>query len=376
MRLTSDLPLVLSSIPSPGTWGRQYRLYGIMIALGVIFGLELARRRWANRGGNPEDMSSIALWAVPAGLIGARLYHVITDNELYRGHWFDIPWAAGANSPFAIWQGGLGIPGGIMAGVAVGVVVARKKGIRLGPGLDAVAPALALAQAIGRWGNYFNVELYGSPTTLPWGLDVPLGTAGRPPLEPATTLFHPTFLYESLWNFGLVLLLIWIDSKRVLRPGRIFALYIGGYFLGRLWVEALRVDFANTILGLRVNTWMSLIAIAGVLLFFLVAGLKRRPEDRDDPYQDGHTWDPERAVIPPPAAEADTDGDGEPRSAAGDPDLAGAVSSGDRPRSAGGSAASGTKARAARRATGSGGEAPGDDQRASGGGDDAASPEP
>jgi len=344
MSLSADLPLVLSSIPSPGQWGRQYRLYGIMIALGVIFGLELARRRWANRGGNPEDMSSIALWAVPAGLIGARLYHVITDNELYRGHWFDNPLpSAGGNSPLAIWQGGLGIPGGIAAGVAVGVWVARKKGIRLGPGLDTVAPALALAQAIGRWGNYFNIELYGSTTTLPWGLDVPMGTPGRPPLEPATTLFHPTFLYESLWNVGLVLLLIWIDSKRVLRPGRIFALYIGGYFLGRLWVEALRVDFANTILGLRVNTWMSLVAIAGVLVFLLIAGLKRRPGDSDAPYRDGHTWDPQGAIVPAaPEGEPETDSEGAL-------DLAGAVSTTTRTAAGSGAAEGGTRARAARR---------------------------
>ena len=278
---------ILSTIPSPGDWGRQFRLYGIMIAIGVIAGLELARKRWADRGGNPEDMSSIALWAVPAGLIGARLYHVITDNELYRDDWLGA---------FKIWQGGLGIPGGILAGVGVGVYVARRKGIRVGPGLDAIAPALPLAQAIGRWGNYFNVELFGRPTTLPWGLTVPDEIAYRAGFGPGLA-YHPTFLYEMLWNLGLVVLLIWIDRMRVLRPGRIFALYVGGYFLGRLWVEALRSDEANKILGLRVNIWISLLAIGAVVAFFLIGGIRRRPDDSDAPYADGHTFDITRAFV-------------------------------------------------------------------------------
>ena len=274
---------LLASIPSPGTWGRELRLYGIMIAFGVILGLELARRQWAARGGDPEDMYAIATWAVPAGLVGARLYHVITDNELYRGgNW---------HQAFFIWNGGLGIPGGIIAGVGVGAWVARKRGIRIPTGLDVVAPSLALAQAIGRWGNYFNIELFGGPTTLPWGLQVPDSVAAAQPehFGPRLT-YHPTFFYECLWNLVLVGLLIWIDHKRVLRPGRIFALYIGGYFTGRLWVESLRSDFANTILGLRVNTWTSVLAIAGVAVFLAVRGLRRRPDDSDGPYHDGHRW--------------------------------------------------------------------------------------
>jgi prolipoprotein diacylglyceryl transferase len=281
--------MVFASIPSPGEWGRNLHLYGIMIALGVILGLELARRRWASRGGDPEDMYAIALWAVPAGLIGARLYHVITDNELYRGaNWYQA---------FYIWNGGLGIPGGIVAGVGVGAWVARKRGIRLPTGLDVVAPSLALAQAIGRWGNYFNIELFGGPTSLPWGLRVPDAVAAAQPehFGPGLT-YHPTFLYECLWNLALVGLLIWLDHKRVLRPGRIFALYIGGYFTGRLWVESLRSDFANTILGLRVNTWTSVLVIAGVTIFLAVRGLRRRPDDSDEPYDDGHHWTPDGGV--------------------------------------------------------------------------------
>ena len=271
---------LLASLPSPGAWGKNLRLYGIMIALGVILGIELARRRWAARGGDPDDMYAIAFWAVPAGLIGARLYHVITDNELYRGdRWYEA---------FFIWNGGLGIPGGIIAGVAVGAWVARTRGIRIPTGLDVVAPSLALAQAIGRWGNYFNQELFGRPTDLPWGLSIDPGH--RPPGLEQYATFHPTFLYEMLWNLALVAILVAIDRQRVLRPGRIFVLYVGGYCLGRLWVEALRSDEANTILGLRVNIWTSLIALVGVAAFLAVRGLRRRPGDDDEPYDDGHRW--------------------------------------------------------------------------------------
>ena len=285
--VTSPGVALLASLPSPGTWGRQLHLYGIMIALGVILGLELARRRWAARGGDPEDMYAIAMWAVPIGLVGARLYHVITDNELYRGgNWYQA---------FYIWNGGLGIPGGLIAGVAAGAWVSRKRGIRIPTALDAVAPSLALAQAIGRWGNYFNVELFGRPTTLPWGLQIPDDVAARAGYAPGL-LYHPTFLYEMLWNVGLVCVLILIDRRRVLRPGRIFALYIGGYFLGRLWVEALRSDEANKILGLRVNIWTSLIAMAAVALFLAVRGLRRRPDDTDEPYDDGHRWSSEASA--------------------------------------------------------------------------------
>jgi prolipoprotein diacylglyceryl transferase len=289
---------MLSTIPAPGAWGQRLHLYGIMIALGAFLGLELARRRWAARGGDPEDMYTIALWAVPAGLIGARLYHVITDNELYRGgNWY---------TAFFIWNGGLGIPGGILAGVVTGICVARRHAIRIPVALDTVAPSLALAQAIGRWGNYFNQELFGRPTTLPWGLGV--DPIHRPPGLERFTTYHPTFLYEMLWNLALVAALILIDRRRILRPGGIFALYVIGYFTGRLWVEALRSDYANTILGLRVNTWTSLIGITTVAAFFVARGLRRRAADSDEPYDDGHRWTP----TPPDADVADHRGS-EPR---------------------------------------------------------------
>jgi prolipoprotein diacylglyceryl transferase len=275
----ASLVAVLGSIPSPASneiviGPIHLRAYGVAIALGVLAGVWLARRRWAARGGDPEDITTIALWAVPAGLIGARLYHVVTDWQKY--------FPDNATEAIAIWKGGLGIPGGILAGVVVGLVVARRMGIRFGPGMDAVAPALPLAQAIGRLGNWFNQELFGRPTDLPWGLRI--DPARRPDgYEPFAT-FHPTFLYEGLWNLALMGLLIAVDRRRVLRPGNVFALYVGGYFLGRLWIEMLRIDTASIVFGLRVNIWISLLAVATVVVVLAVRGLTRRDGDSDEPY--------------------------------------------------------------------------------------------
>lgn len=275
---------MLVSIPSPGSNAIELgplnlRMYGLMIALGVVAAVWLSRRRWAERGGDPEDMTTIALWAVPAGLIGARLYHVITD---WKRYFPDRPVEA-----LYIWQGGLGIPGGIALGVAVGLLMGRRMGIRLPVGLDAVAPALPLAQAIGRIGNWWNQELFGGPTDLPWALEVSDATALAAGY-PAGTTFHPTFLYESLWNLGVFALLMWIDRKRVLRPGNVFVLYVGCYLLGRLWVEAVRIDPASLILGIRVNIWMSVVGIAATVAVLAVRGLRRRPDDTDEPYVEGH----------------------------------------------------------------------------------------
>lgn len=252
------MSLLFGSIPSPPfqelvLGPLHFRMYGLCIALGVLASVTLARHRWANRGGDPEDITTVALVAVPAGLIGARLYHVITDwPDLYSsGRWWP--------DAFFIWKGGLGIPGGVLLGAIAAVLMARRMKMDWKLMADAAAPALPIAQAIGRLGNYFNQELYGRPTNLPWGLQVE-----NPPLRYATdTLFHPTFLYEALWNLGLAGLIVLLGRRLVLKPGRWFAVYILGYGLGRLWVESLRIDFANEILGLRVNTWISFFAIIG-----------------------------------------------------------------------------------------------------------------
>jgi prolipoprotein diacylglyceryl transferase len=256
---------VLGSIPSPSSGAIhlgpvQLRAYGLMIALGVVAAVWLAGRRLeASGAGSREDISYIALWAVPAGVIGARLYHVITDWDSFEGHWSDV---------VKIWQGGLGIWGGVAVGVPVGVWAARRRGVALDPGLSAITPALPLAQAIGRWGNWWNQELFGRPTDLPWALRIsPEKTvaAGYPP----GTTFHPTFLYESLWNFFLCGALIWIDKHYRPRGTQLFAMYVAGYTFMRFWIERLRIDPANHIGRWRVNEVVSLAVFVVALLYLI-----------------------------------------------------------------------------------------------------------
>ena len=270
------LPLAhahLGSIPSPpfqdlSIGPLEFRMYGLMIALGVLAAVLIARRRWEARGGDPEDITTLAIWAVPAGLVGARLYHVITDfgDRYSGGRWWP--------DAFFIWEGGLGIPGGVLLGAAVGILVARYH-LRVDWRYiaDSAAPAIPVAQAIGRLGNWFNQELYGGPTDLPWALEIDQ-PAGYPP----GSTFHPTFLYEGLWNLAVAGLIMWAGRRVVLRPGRWFAVYVVGYGLGRLWVESLRIDPATEVLGMRVNIWTALVAIAGGLIWLFWGG---RPIDRE-----------------------------------------------------------------------------------------------
>ena len=269
---------VIASIPSPGANSIEIgpvelRAYGLMIALGVIAAVWMSQHRWAARGGHPEEISRIALWAVPAGLIGARLYHVITDWKRFE--------ADGWLEALAIWKGGLGIPGGMAAGILTGLWMMRRQRMNRGEALAAMVPALPLAQAIGRVGNWFNQELYGSPTDLPWGLEI--DRAHRPGQYLDVETFHPTFLYEALWNLALCVLLLALDRRRLAasapilvsdprrarRPGSILAVYILGYGLGRLWIEAVRIDSASLVWGVRVNIWMSLTLIASTTVYLL-----------------------------------------------------------------------------------------------------------
>lgn len=257
---------LFGAIPSPSrnslTIGPiELRAYGLMIALGVFVAVVWSQRRLATRDGDPENISAIALWAVPAGLIGARFYHVLTDWKSFRGRWQDVP---------AVWQGGLGIPGGLVAGVLVGVLVARRRGMGMGSALDVVVPTLPVAQAIGRFGNWFNQEVFGRPTDLPWGLEIE--AAHRPPEYVAMATFHPTFLYEGVWNVALAAALVRVERNGLLRPGYLVALWAAGYGLGRLWVEILRVDAASLVLGIRVNIWMALLLI----VFGAVGALRGR----------------------------------------------------------------------------------------------------
>jgi prolipoprotein diacylglyceryl transferase len=262
---------VLASIPSPPSpyleiGPLNLRFYGLMIALGVWAAIEIARVRWRARGGDPDQIYTIAKWAVPAGLIGARLYHVATDWRSYQGRWLDA---------FKIWEGGLGIPGGLLLGVLVGVWVARREGLDLREGADAIIPGIPVAQAIGRLGNWFNQEVFGGPTDLPWGLEIDPGR--RPARYADEDTFHPTFLYEGLWNLALAGLLIWLDRRRVLRPGQILPLWVVGYGVGRFLVESVRIDAASLVLGVRVNHWVSAIAVIGGLVWFWWMGRTAPP---------------------------------------------------------------------------------------------------
>ncbi len=270
MSFSPFLPTSLASIPSPSKGSislgpLDLRAYGLLIALGVIVAAWLLGKRLEDRGlGNSDDAGSVATWGVVAGIIGARLYHVATEWSRFSHDLGSIP---------LIWKGGLGIPGGLLAGVFVGLWQGRRRGIEPLMLLTCAAPAVPLAQAIGRWGNYFNQELFGRPTDLPWGLEIDdahnLG-------HQAGTTFHPTFLYESLWNLGLMGLLIWIDRRFRLGPGRLFALYLVGYGAGRFWIEGLRIDptEAGDVAGMRWNQWVALGAIVGGALWF--AALRNR----------------------------------------------------------------------------------------------------
>jgi prolipoprotein diacylglyceryl transferase len=258
----------LGSIPSPPgnalhIGGLQVRGYGLMIALGALMAIWLAQRRWQDRGGDPADIGAIAKWAIPAGLLGARAYHVATDPGRFRGRWLDV---------FAIWEGGLGIPGGLLAGVIAGLVVIRRRGLPAATILDVAAPAIPIAQAIGRFGNWFNQELFGRPSDLPWA--VRIDPAHRPGGLEHIATYQPTFLYEALWNLALAGLLIYLGRRARLLPGELFTGYLGGYALGRLWVEALRIDPANRILGRRLNTWTSLLVLAAAVAVLLVRRLR------------------------------------------------------------------------------------------------------
>jgi prolipoprotein diacylglyceryl transferase len=254
----------LAYIPSPSQGvvhlgPLPLRGYALMIILGVIAAVWLGERRWVARGGAAGTVVDVAVWAVPFGLVGGRLYHVITDYQLYFGkNWHPV-------GALEVWNGGLGIWGAIAAGTLGGYIACRRRGVSLLAFADAAAPGIVLAQALGRWGNWFNQELYGRPTTLPWALKI--DPAHRPPNTPDIGTYHPTFLYESLWCVGVALLVIWAEKRFRLAYGRTFALYVAAYTVGRAWIEWLRVDSAHHILGLRLNDWTSLIVFLGAVAY-------------------------------------------------------------------------------------------------------------
>ncbi|MFJ8646695.1 prolipoprotein diacylglyceryl transferase [Streptomyces sp. NPDC093546] len=259
----------LAYIPSPSTGvihlgPLPLRGYAFCIIIGVFVAVWYGNRRWLARGGRAGTVADIAVWAVPFGLVGGRLYHVITDYQLYFSEgedWVDA---------FKIWEGGLGIWGAIALGALGAWIGCRRRGIPLPAYADAIAPGIAFAQAIGRWGNWFNQELYGKPTDLPWALEISEG------VNREAGLYHPTFLYESLWCVGVALLVIWADHRFTLGHGRAFALYVAAYCAGRGWIEYMRVDEAHHILGLRLNVWTA-IAVFLAAVAYIVISARVRP---------------------------------------------------------------------------------------------------
>jgi len=253
---------VIAAIPSPPSNGFHVgplfvHAYGLAYVAAVIAAIAITARRWEARGGQRDLVIEVARWGFPAGLIGGRLYFVATSWNEMPPHWW---------GPLAIWQGGLGIWGGIAGGTLAGLVVLRRRGVDVAAFLDAAAPALLVAQAIGRIGNYFNQELFGGPTSLPWGLQI--DAAHRPAAYANATTFHPTFLYELIWNLALAGVLVWIGRRARTRPGALFALYVAGYSAFRIFEELLRVDPAHHILGLRLNFYVAgLLTAAGLLAF-------------------------------------------------------------------------------------------------------------
>ena len=291
--------LNLANIPSPpqGVWYLgpiPIRAYALCIIAGIIVAMAVSLRRYSARGGNPETVWDAALVIIPAGIIGGRLYHVITDHQKYFGEGKN-PWQA-----FNITAGGLGIIGAVTLGALAVWVMMRRKGLPMAPFADAVAPSVILAQGIGRLGNYFNQELYGAETDVPWALDIyyRVNEAGQyAPLTGRSTgeviaSVHPTFLYELIWNVAVFFVLIWADRRFRLGHGRVFWLYVAGYTLGRFFIEFMRRDEANLILGLRVNTWVSAILfIVAVVIFFMLQKGRETPEEVDPEYNRSSTAD-------------------------------------------------------------------------------------
>jgi len=276
-------PMPPASIPSPSqaVWHLGFipiRAYALCFVVAILFAIWLSERRWQARGGEKGTIGDIAVPGVLFGLVGARVYHVMTDWQTYFGpRAIKEPYQA-----LFIWEGGLSIWGAVALG-GVGVWWAcRRRGLSLSAVADTVAPGLAFGQAIARWGNWFNQELYGSPTTLPWGLEIDPAHGGEPGV-----LYHPTFLYESLWTTALGFALLLVGRRSALEHGRLFALYVAGYTLGRFWIEGLRidpvggVDHAVTLLGLRINQWTSIVLFLGALAYLWMTRTKTTEPSAD-----------------------------------------------------------------------------------------------
>ncbi|WP_433324892.1 prolipoprotein diacylglyceryl transferase [Spirillospora sp. CA-294931] len=291
----------VASFPSPsqGVWHLgpvPIRAYALMIIIGIVVAVWLGERRWAAKGGTPGVIIDVAVWAVPFGLVGGRLYHVVTDYQNYFGDGKD------PINALKIWEGGLGIWGAVLLGGVGAWIGCRRHGVSVLALGDAIAPGIALAQAIGRWGNYWNQELYGRPLDAAWALEI--DQSHRPRLSDGTldpkyadvATYHPTFLYESLWCVGVAVVVIWAGRRYNLTHGRTFALYVAAYTVGRFWIEYLRIDTAHEFLGLRLNDWTSIVVFIGAVAYIYVARGRTGPEAVGVPQTepaDGETAEPE-----------------------------------------------------------------------------------
>jgi prolipoprotein diacylglyceryl transferase len=254
------VPLI-ASIPSPSSGtidiGINLHVYGVLLAIGVVVAATMAERRWKRWGHDPREFQNIVVVVVICGVIGARLYHVASDYQLFEGDWLRA---------FEIWKGGLSIWGVVIGGMLGIIVMCRRKGYDTLGLMDAIVPGLLVAQALGRLGNWFNQELFGEPSKLPWALEI--DRVNRPAGFENVATFHPTFLYESLYCLVLLVVLLQLERRVRLRRGQLGAIYVMGYTFGRFWLEHLRIDDANLVLGFRINAWVSALCfLAGALWF-------------------------------------------------------------------------------------------------------------
>jgi prolipoprotein diacylglyceryl transferase len=279
-----SLAPVAGSIPSPssGNLG-PFHMYGIILAVGVLVAVWVAERRWRNRGYARDAIYDMAFWVVVWGVVGARLYHVVTDYQLFTHDFTRV---------FEIWNGGLAIWGAVLGGGTAVVVITARRHLDTLAVMDCMAPGIVLAQAIGRWGNYFNQELFGKPSTLPWALEI--APEHRPAGYVQYATFQPTFLYESLYCLLVLGLLLFAERRWRLRRGQTFALYVMLYTFGRFWFESLRIDPAHHVLGLRINGWVSVGVFVAGLVWFLWLGR--------------HVSEQRQPGMPPPSGPADSPG--------------------------------------------------------------------
>lgn len=288
--------MIPASFPSPPIeWAAAHlgpltiRAYSLWILAGIFFALWLTTKRWVERGGNAQAVGDVGYWAIPFGIIGGRIYHVITSPGPYfgeGGHPIDA---------LKIWEGGLGIWGAIAFGTLGAYIGCKRHHVSFLTFLDAAAPGILVAQAIGRMGNYFNQELFGRPTDVPWALQI--DPAFRPDGYEQFATFHPTFLYELLWNLAGAALIIYLDKRLDLRGGRTFWLYVMVYVAGRFWIESVRIDSATHVGGLRINLWVSMVVLTLATVMYFLLGARHK---RGDQAPRG-----ELAATPQPAAVGD-----------------------------------------------------------------------